>query len=71
MKVKMLVSISGTRDGAAWPAHGEIVDLPDVEASAYIAQGIAEASAEDVSHVFEAVAPIETADAPDAAVEKR
>jgi hypothetical protein len=62
MKVKMLVSISGTRDGAKWPEHGEIVDLPDAEASEYVAQGIAQPSADDVTHVFEAVAPVETAD---------
>lgn len=32
MKVRLLVSISGTRDGVLWPERGEVVDLPAAEA---------------------------------------
>lgn len=32
MKVKMLVSISGTRNGDDWPPAGGEIDLPDNEA---------------------------------------
>ena len=37
MKVVLKVSLSGLRDGVAWPASGEVVDLPDVEAADMIA----------------------------------
>lgn len=42
MQVRMKVKISGTRDGVEWPDRGEIVDLPDGEAVALLAQGSAE-----------------------------
>lgn len=32
MKVRLLVSISGTRNGQPWPPAGNVVDLPDDEA---------------------------------------
>lgn len=32
MKIRLAVSLSGTRDGVDWPQRGEIVDLPDAEA---------------------------------------
>lgn len=41
MRVTMHHQISGTRDGAQWPARGEAIDLPDDEAAALIAQGAA------------------------------
>lgn len=41
MKVKMIVSITGTRDGQDWPAAGGSIDLPDAEASELIAAGLA------------------------------
>src|SRR5438132_13764123 len=41
MKVKMTVSITGTRDGQDWPGVGQVVDLPDDEAQSYIEAGIA------------------------------
>lgn len=46
MKVKMLVAVSGTRDGEAWPARGETADLPDAEAADLCAAGLAEPVAE-------------------------
>lgn len=41
MKVRMTTQISGTRDGADWPAPGEVVDLPADEATSYLHAGIA------------------------------
>lgn len=41
-KVRMLVEISGTRDGERWAPKGETMDLPPQEAEAYAAQGLAE-----------------------------
>ena len=41
MKVKMIASITGTRDGQDWPAAGETVDLPDAEARDLVAGGLA------------------------------
>lgn len=38
----MKAAVSGTRDGVSWPAIGEEVDLPTVEAAAYCAMGMAE-----------------------------
>ncbi len=41
MKVKMTAQLTGTRDGVAWPAPGETVDLPDAEAAKLCANGLA------------------------------
>jgi hypothetical protein len=41
MKVKMIASITGTRDGHDWPAAGETVELPDAEARDLVASGLA------------------------------
>ena len=41
--VRMLVSISGTRDGQDWPARGGLLEVADVEAAALVAGGLAEA----------------------------
>lgn len=41
MKVKLVVQLSGTRDGADWPPVGSVVDLPDVEARNMVDAGIA------------------------------
>lgn len=60
MKVRMKVQISGTRDGADWPAPGEVVTLPDFEGARLCANG---------SAVPVAVDKVERADAPEA--EKR
>ena len=43
MKVRMIVEISGTRDGEEWPRRGGVIDLPDAEAADYIAAGLCEA----------------------------
>ena len=42
VKVRMRHQMSGTRDGADWPAPGGEIDLPDAEAAALCAQGMAE-----------------------------
>ena len=39
MKVKMLIKISGTRDGQDWPEVGGEIDLPKAEAEQMIANG--------------------------------
>ncbi len=36
MEVRLLVDISGTRDGQAWPRRGNVVELPDDEAEQMI-----------------------------------
>jgi len=43
MKVRLLVSIQGTRDGIAWPPKGEVIDLPTSEAEHMVAVGQAAA----------------------------
>jgi hypothetical protein len=56
MRVRMKVTVSGTRDGEPWPEKGSTVDLPDEEAKQLLAGGLAEElSAEPV--VEEATAP--------------
>ena len=62
MKIKLKVTLSGTRDGVEWPAAGCSVDLPDDEAAQMVAAGLA--SAVDV-------APVETATADTPKVETR
>lgn len=37
----MKARISGTRDGQDWPAPGETVDMPDVEAVVLLNAGLA------------------------------
>ena len=41
-QVRVLVSISGTRDGQDWPARGELATLPADEAAAMAAAGLVE-----------------------------
>lgn len=55
MRIKMKVGLSGSRDGHAWPAVGEEVDLPDEEGAQYCASGLAEPVATD--EVEKAVLP--------------
>ena len=43
MRVTMNTQISGTRDGADWPAKGEQIDLPDAEAADLLSAGLASA----------------------------
>lgn len=62
MNIRMTAQISGTRDGALWPAPGDVIDLPDDEANGLIAIGLAKAD--------EPAAPVEEkATAPTAQVE--
>jgi hypothetical protein len=42
MQVRMLVDISGTRNGQPWPRIGGTIELPDDEAAGYVAAGLAE-----------------------------
>lgn len=46
MKVTMKVQVGGTRDGATWPAIGEVLTVSDREGAELCAQGYAEAVAE-------------------------
>ena len=41
-KVKMLIKLSGTRNGEDWPNLGETLDVPKQEAESLIANGFAE-----------------------------
>ncbi|MDP9949126.1 MULTISPECIES: hypothetical protein [Streptomyces] len=41
MRVRMKVTVSGTRDGKPWPERGSVVDLPDDEAKQLITGGLA------------------------------
>lgn len=61
MRVRMKVTISGTRDGKPWPERGEVVDLPDGEAEQLVASGLATTGDEESD---EGDAPEETATAP-------
>lgn len=61
MKIKLKVTLSGTRDGIEWPAAGCSVGLPDAEAAQMIAAGLASAVAP----------PVETATANTSTVETR
>lgn len=42
MLVKMRAQISGTRDGADWPAPGDTIDVTDDEAAMLVANGLGE-----------------------------
>ena len=42
MKIRLKVHLSGTRNGVAWPAYGETVELPDEEAAQMVATGMAD-----------------------------
>jgi hypothetical protein len=42
MRVKLLIHLTGTRNGAEWPGRGEEMELPDNEASSMVAAGMAE-----------------------------
>jgi hypothetical protein len=41
-KIRMLVNISGTRDGQQWPPIGGTINLPEAEAEQYVALGYAD-----------------------------
>jgi hypothetical protein len=40
--VRMLVQITGLRNGESWPVIGEVLDLPDDEAAVHIGMNNAE-----------------------------
>ncbi|KIF69241.1 hypothetical protein HY68_12630 [Streptomyces sp. AcH 505] len=42
MKIRMLVEMSGTRDGQPWPAKGVPTELPTAAAAHLVAAGVAE-----------------------------
>lgn len=56
MKVKLLVSLTGSRDGVEWPAAGGVVDLPVDEAEHMVAGGLAARLAPSAAEA--AVAPV-------------
>jgi hypothetical protein len=62
VKVKMLGSISGARDGQEWPGIGEEVELPDDEAAALCAQGMAAPVAEKAADKAEKAVPADDAE---------
>lgn len=47
MLVRLLVGMSGTRDGVPWPPRGSVMDLPDKEAADYCKSGLAAPMAGD------------------------
>ena len=42
MRVRMKATLSGTRNGAPWPARGEELDVPDEEGALLCANDLAE-----------------------------
>jgi hypothetical protein len=46
MRIKMKQVITGLRDGAAWPAIGDTIVVPDAEGAQLCGQGVAEPVAE-------------------------
>lgn len=54
--VRMLITVSGTRNGREWPRAGGTIDLPDHEAADLVRARLAELVA----------VPVETAEAPPA-----
>ena len=53
MRVRMMVPLSGTRNGKDWPKVGGVIDLPDDEARGLVS-----------GHVAIVARDLETADAP-------
>ncbi|MGW2511274.1 hypothetical protein ACWC0A_17945 [Streptomyces scopuliridis] len=60
MKVRMKVSMSGTRNGEEWPPQGELADLPTGEAQHLVAAGIAEEVADEAPKTETSATPPET-----------
>lgn len=61
--VRMLVSVSGTRDGVEWPPAGSVVVLPAAEAGDMILSGLAVA-VDDGGRESAVLEPDESAVAP-------
>lgn len=47
MKIRMKTAVSGSRNGVPWPPRGGTVELPDDEAAALCASGMAEPVVDD------------------------
>ena len=47
MKVRMLISVSGVRNGQPWPERGAVAEFPDEEAAGLVHAGIAAELTED------------------------
>lgn len=60
-KVKMIVQISGARDGKDWPAPGEEITLPSDEAEMLIRNGQAMVPGSEKNNALADVLGIETA----------
>lgn len=58
MRIKLLVDLSGMRNGIDWPKRGTVVDLPEDEARSMIRAGMGAESEDDVM-IESAVAPEE------------
>ncbi|MGP4084173.1 hypothetical protein [Streptomyces sp. KR55] len=56
MRIRMLVTLSGTRNGQDWPAKGGALEVPDDEGAQLCATGIAEPVAE-IGETQKAVLP--------------
>ncbi len=66
MRVRMLATLSGTRNGEDWPPQGQFTDLPDDEARHMCAAGLAEPDPEPTEPAEPAKPPApETATAPE------
>ena len=53
MKVKLLVGMSGTRNGEDWPPQGAEMEVSDSEGAQLCAGGLAEPVAEPAHHIAE------------------
>lgn len=42
MRIRMLVAMTGSRDGQPWPPKGEEAELPTAAATHLVASGVAE-----------------------------
>ncbi|HEY9351872.1 MAG TPA: hypothetical protein VIP28_01420 [Nocardioides sp.] len=47
MRIRMTVTLPGTRNGQPWPDKGQSIDVPDDEAEQLIRYGAAEADPTD------------------------
>lgn len=61
MQVRMAATISGLRDGAYWPAIGEVINLPDEEAVHMLNNGQAKPVTDVPETASVANAEVETA----------
>lgn len=41
-RIRMLVQITGLRNGHDWPGIGEVIDMPDDEAAIHLRMNVAE-----------------------------